>query len=379
MSQSAEPTVENPNVIVVMSEAFMDIWNAKNLQFPQEIAPNFKRIAEKYMSGRVMTSEFGGGTANSEFEVLTSYSTLQLPAGTIAYMNYINRSTDSYVSYLNDQNYTTVALHPYLRNYFSRDKAYEHLGFDVFYSEEHFPDVQRCRWANYISDQALTERIIQEFEINQTTESPFFCHTVSMQNHASFFGNELPESDLVEMTYQGDITEEEAAILLTYASLIAITDQALGELIDYFEQVEEPTVIVFFGDHQPSFGSSKDLLQRIGYAIGSAEEQIFMRQSTPYLIWNNFEEQPTHAEADMSLFHLLPYATRQLQMPRPRYYDYMDSLYEMTKGAVRQIFLDEQAKPVAQLPKESQEKLQEYQLLIYDSLLGKKYGSNRLY
>lgn len=379
LSQSTESTVENPNVIVIMSEAFMDIWNAPNLQFSQEIAPNFKRISENYLSGRVMTSEFGGGTANSEFEVLTGYSTLQLPAGTIAYMSYVNRPTDSYISFLNDRNYSTVALHPYIRNYFSRDKAYEHLGFDAFYSEEHFTNAQRRRWANYISDHALTEKIIQEFEINQTTENPFFCHAVSMQNHASFFGNELPERDLVEMTYQGNITEEEAAILRTYASLIAITDQALGELIDYFEQVEEPTMIVFFGDHQPSFGVGKDILQRIGYATGSEEEQIFMRQSTPYLIWNNFEKAPTHAQANMSLFQLLPYATRQLQLPRPLYYEYMDSLYEITKGAVRQIFLDEQATPVAQLPTAAQKKMQEYQILIYDGLLGKKYGSDRLY
>ena len=379
ISESTEPTVENPNVIIVMSEAFMDIWNATNLQFSQEIAPNFKRLSEKYLSGRVMTSEFGGGTANSEFEVLTSYSTLQLPAGTIAYMNYVNRPTDSYVSFLNDRNYATVALHPYIRNYFSRDKAYEQLGFDAFYSEEHFDNAQRRRWANYISDHALTEKIIREFEINQTTENPFFCHAVSMQNHASYFGNELPERDLVEMSYQGDITEEEAAILRTYASLIHITDQALGELIDYFEQVEEPTVIVFFGDHQPSLVTAQDIFQRIGYATGSAEEQTFMRQSTPYLIWNNFEEQPTHAKADFSLFQLLPYATRQLQLPRPLYYEYMDGLYDVCKGAVRQIYLDEQAKPVAQLPENVQEKLQQYQILVYDGLLGKEYGSNRLH
>lgn len=39
-----------------------------------------------------------------------------------------------------------------------------------------------------------------------------------------------------------------------YLSLIKKSDTALQELIEYYSQVDEPTIICIFGDHQPSGG-----------------------------------------------------------------------------------------------------------------------------
>ena len=89
-----------PNVIIVMSEAFADIWNAKNLEFDEALAPTYTALAERYLAGNCMTSEYGGNTANCEFEVLTGYSTYLLSSGTVPYMSYLNQPTDSYVSFL---------------------------------------------------------------------------------------------------------------------------------------------------------------------------------------------------------------------------------------------------------------------------------------
>lgn len=368
-----------PNVIIIMSEAFTDIQSASALEYDRELTPNFNCLAENYLSGRCMTSEFGGGTANSEFEVLTGYSTYDLPSGTIAYMNYVNQDVDSYVSYLNGQDYYTVALHPYQRTFFSREKAYGVLGFDAFYSEESFADAERVRKEGYVSDAALTERIIAEYESNQGSGRPFFCHAVSMQNHASYLAEEYAEQ--VGLTAHAELSDAEYAALQTYATGISLSDQALGTLVDYFSQTEEPTVILFFGDHMPSLtGDTYALAERIGYVSDSdSPEGKFKLQSTPYLIWNNFQETPTHAEQDLSMFHLVPYMTRLLGMERPVFHYYMDSLFETLPGVTRQAALTDDGQPLYQPAEEARTKLEEYLLLVYDGLLGKRYANGILY
>lgn len=187
-----EGSVE-PNVIIIMSEAFSDIWNAENLHFDEELAPAFCALAEQYLSGQCMTSEYGGNTANCEFEVLTGYSTYLLPNGTVPYMSYLNQQTDSIVSFLKSKDYYTVALHPYRRSFFSREKAYSLLGFDDFYSEEHFEGAERLRAFGFVSDDAVADRLIAEYEKNEPTGRGFFCHTVTMLNHTSYYASDWPE------------------------------------------------------------------------------------------------------------------------------------------------------------------------------------------
>lgn len=378
--EGAEGTVE-PNVIVIMSEAFADLWNAKNLEFDQELAPVFRELAEQYLSGSCMTSEYGGNTANSEFEVLTGYSTYLVPNGTVMYMSYLNQNTDNYTSFLRDRGYYTVALHPYQRSFFSREKAFELLGFQDYYSAEHFEGTERLRVGNFITDDAVADRIIAEYEKNEPTGRGFFCHTVTMLNHTAYYKNDWPEEEQVGMTANCELTEAEYDTLRSYATGLQYADAMLKKLVDYFAAVEEPTVILFFGDHQPSLGSpGYELMQRLGYVEdNTTPEGILALQSTPYLIWNNFQEQPTAAKEDMSMFHLIPYMTRTLDMDRPGFHGYMDELFTTLRGITRKVFLNGAGIPTQTLTGQEQQAMDEYLALVYDGLLGSQYANGILY
>lgn len=373
--KAEEGTVE-PNVIIVMSEAFADIWNAENLTFDEELAPTYRALAETYLSGRCMTSEYGGNTANCEFEVLTGYSTYLLPSGTVPYMSYLNRDTGSYVSFLKNRDYYTVALHPFRRSYFSREKAFDLLHFDDYYSEEHFEGAERLRAFNFVSDDAVADRIIAEFEKNEPTGRGFFCHTVTMLNHTAYYASDWAEELQVGMEADCELTQTEYESLRSYATGIRYADAMLEKLVSYFERVEEPTVILFFGDHQPSLGSpGYELMQRIGFVTDNTTlEDRMLLQSTPYLIWNNFEAQPTAAKMDMSMFHLLPYMTRMLDMDRPGYHVYMDGLFEQVRGVTRKVSLDGDGTVVRFPEGDAGAKFDEYLGLVNDGLLGKQYA-----
>ena len=379
-SESQEGSVE-PNVIIIMSEAFSDIWNARNLQFDEELAPFFRSLEEKYLSGRCMTSEYGGNTSNCEFEVLTAYSTYLLPVGTVPYMSYLNQETDSIVSFLKSRDYYTVALHPFRRSYFSREKAYSLLSFDDFYSEEHFEGAERLRAFGFVSDDAVADRLIAEYEKNELTGRGFFCHTVTMLNHTSYYASDWPEELQVGMEASCELSQAEYESLRSYATGVQYADAMLKKLVDYFSTVEEPTVILFFGDHQPSLGSpGYELMQRIGYVEDNTTDEGRMKlQSTPYLIWNNFEETPTAAKMDMSMFYLLPYMTRTLDMDRPGFYSYLDGLFEVTRGVTRQVCLDGAGNPLLTLEGEAKERFDEYLNIVYDGLIGKQYSNKLLF
>lgn len=377
----AEQGGVEPNVIVVMSEAFADLWNAKNLQFDEALAPTFTALAEEYLSGSCMTSEYGGNTANCEFEVLTGYSTYLVPNGTVMYMSYLNQNTDNYTSFLKDRGYYTVALHPYQRSFFSREKAFGLLGFDDYYSAEHFDGAARLRVGNFISDDAVADRIIAEYEKNEPTGRGFFCHTVTMLNHTAYYKGDWPEEEQVGMTTSCELTEAEYDTLRSYATGLQHADAMLEKLVDYFSAVEEPTVILFFGDHQPSLGTpGYELMQRIGYVEdNTSPEGILALQSTPYLIWNNFEDQPTAAKMDMSMFHLIPYMTRTLELDRPAFHSYMDTLFETLRGITRKVFLDGEGIPMLTPDAAQQQAMDEYLALVYDGLLGSQYANGILY
>lgn len=378
--EGREGSVE-PNVIIVMNEAFADLWNAQKLELDASLAPNFMALAEQYLSGRCMTSEYGGNTANCEFEVLTGYSTYLLPNGTVPYMSSMNQKTDSYVSFLNGRDYYTLALHPFRRSFFSREKAYELMGFDDYYSVEHFEGAERLRAAWFVSDDAVADRIIAEYEKNEPTGRGFFCHTVTMLNHTAYYKNDWPEEEQVGMTASCELTEAEYDTLRSYATGLQYADRMLKKLVDYFSAVEEPTVILFFGDHQPSLGSpGYELMQRIGYVEdNTSPEGILALQSTPYLIWNNFEDQPTAAKMDMSMFHLIPYMTRTLELDRPAFHSYMDTLFETLRGITRKVFLDGEGKPLLTPDETQQRAMDEYLALVYDGLLGSQYANDTLY
>ena len=378
--EGREGSVE-PNVIIIMSEAFADIWNAEKLTFDRELAPNYTALAEQYLSGKCMTSEYGGNTSNCEFEVLTGYSTYLLPSGTVPYMSYLNQETDSIVSFLKGKGYYTLALHPFRRSYFSREKAYGLLGFDDFYSEEHFEGAERLRAFSFVSDDAVADRLIAEYEKNEPSGRGFFCHTVTMANHTAYYASDWAEELQVGMEADCELTQAEYESIRSYATGVLYADAMLGKLVDYFSAVEEPTVILFFGDHQPSLGSpGYELMQRIGYvADNTTDEGRAALQSTPYLIWNNFEDRPTAAKMDMSMFHLLPYMTRMLDMDRPAFYSYMDSLFAEVRGVTRRVCLDGSGEPLLTLEGTAKERFDEYLAVVYDGLIGEQYGNEALY
>lgn len=277
-----------PNIIVIMNESFSDLGVVGDFETNEDYMPfvhSLQKGAKNTVTGNLLVSTFGGGTANTEFEFLTGDTMAFLPFGCSPYQMYVKSAMPSLVGGLEAQNYRTVAMHPYLSTSWNRPQVYSSFGFDEQCYEDSFPaDAERVR--GRISDSASYKKIIELYE-SKPEGQPFFLFDVTMQNHGGYEREGYPafeESIHLTGEYEGKYQQVD-----TYLSLVRCSDDAVQELINYFAKVSEDTAIVFFGDHQPNVPAAfyDDL-----YGNTDAERSREQKQTklmTPFFIWANYD------------------------------------------------------------------------------------------
>ena len=275
--------VVKPNVICIMSESYGDLRDIRDFETSEPVMPFYDSLMKDTIHGKLCVSIFAGGTCNTEFEFLTGCSVSGLLAGSSVYTFYVDNEMHSALPYIyKDNGYQTVAIHPFDPEWWDRETAYPLLGFDKFISQDDFEDPKIVR--RYISDQSAFERIVYEYE-NKNPDQPIFEFCVTMQNHADYsqeYDNMAYDIKLMDMEQEFPYTEQ-------YLSLLRESDDALQYLIEYFSNVDEPTMIVFFGDHYPTLDNGfYDTL--LGTELGqiTAQEALPLYQ-TPFFVWANYD------------------------------------------------------------------------------------------
>ena len=295
-------SVDHPNIVAIMNESWADFEEFGNLSLTESVT-NYIRSLDNAIWGHTYTSVFGAGTSASEFEFLTGNSMAFLPSGSIPYQQYILDDSPSLASLLKEEGYRTLAFHPGERTSWQRNQAYPRLGFDAFKCGEDM-DVEQTFEHGYVSDRSDFEQIIWEFEHKEAGE-PLFLFNVTIQSHGSYTVEDYPS--------QVQLTDEPGKYPMAeqYLTLVNKTDEAFAMLVDYFSQQEEPTILLMFGDHQPSV--EQEFLDK-AYGVAQADmtmEQYMDKYRTPFVIWANYpleEEGPEETSLNFLGQYLLRYA-----------------------------------------------------------------------
>lgn len=281
-SEDYTPSDVKPNIIAIMNEAWSDLSVDAPFEPSEDVFPITSQLTENTVKGYMYMSVLGGNTANSEFEFLTSSSMAFMPPGSVAYQQFVKHETPGLVSSLLEQGYQTVGMHSYLAKGWDRNKVYPYFGFEKTLFSEDFPkDAERVR--SYISDSATFREIEKLYEARDESK-PFFLFGVTMQNHGGYTGH--------YDDFENSITVkglESSAALSQYLTLMRITDYAFGEIIDYFKNVDEPTIILMFGDHQPSEAVSKKLYANAGLEYPTDGDDQWNKYMVPFIIWANYD------------------------------------------------------------------------------------------
>lgn len=353
--KAGDPNVK-PNVIVVLSEAFWDPTVIKGVEFSRDPIPFFHHLQQTGTSGTLLSPQYGGGTANVEFEVLTGNSMRFLPQGSIAYNQFITNEVDSLASIYARQGYTSTAISPFYNWYFNSNRIYKDFGFSKFIPIEYFkPNYS----GPYIADSEVTANIIHTTELS---DGPDFVFANTMENHFHFFPGKFPKNTI---DVKGDISPSSQGMLETLAQGISSADNMLKELVQYYEKKGEPTIIAFWGDHLPALGDDYATYVDTKYISGKDDPDFLKKMySTPLVVWNNFEERKD--KLNISPSFLGPY------------------LIELSKqqGSYYTAYLNQLSKKYPIIPPKdyyeamniNEEDLKDYETLQYDILFGDRHA-----
>ncbi|WP_236895918.1 LTA synthase family protein [Clostridium beijerinckii] len=376
MYDESEYTTEKPNIIMIMSESFWDISRLKNVQFKEALIPNFNKLKEESVSGQMLASVFGGGTVNTEFEALTGFSMNYLPPETMPYQKNITENFFSIANYLKSEDYSTLAIHPYLPSNYNRANAYPLMGFDKFISEKDF-DKSSERMRTYISDMEVSRRIIQEFENEKKISGkPWFNFTVTMQNHGGYFINTFDEKNRLPFKTTG-ISETVSNNMNDYIAGLHASDTALAYLVNYFRDVKEPTIIIFFGDHMSNVGVGSDnMLEESGYKLNNGSLQdIYNLHLTPVLVWSNYEKNKKDL-GTISAYEILPKVMENYKLKKPLYFNFLDKLSNIAQANSSGVLVENNGhvKSSGDMSEEEKQMFDKFELIQYDYIYGKRYS-----
>lgn len=325
-----------PHIIIIMSESFWDV-NLLDVEFSKDPLSNFRTLQEESFYGNIYVPVFGGGTANTEYEVLTGMTLKNFPYDWyVVYREAIHEPTPSLATILKTHGYHTVALHTYYPWYYRRNEVYPLMGFDDFISIDNFPESEDSNM--FISDDAVTEKIIAL--LNKSKE-PLFNFTVTMQNHGPYDDGRYDTDDNLIAT-TADLDEEDLITLTTYAHGLSLSDKALNDLINYLRNFSEPTLLLFFGDHLPMLGEDMKIYKETGYIEDERSLDIMedLRvMTTPYLIWANYEIERGE-QTIMNASYLAPTVLKQAGIPLPPYLNAVDNLAKNAPLITRTGFTD---------------------------------------
>lgn len=351
-------TDTKPNVILIMNESFSDLDYLENVQTTEETIPKFKAMNENCIKGTLISSILGGNTPNSEFECLTGCTMGFLPNGMVAYQQMISHEIPTLASMLKDAGYNTMAVHLYNPEFFDRKRIYPLLGIDDFYNTDNPPETNIEYFRELATDESSFNAIIDLYEKN-SEKGPFFCFCVTIQNHGGYY---FGTNDIV-------VNNANSVYANEYASILKITDDAFARFIGYYRNVDEPTIICMFGDHQPFlFDDFYDAIWD-GYSI-SDEEKRYLQAKTPFVIWANYdiEEQDL---GEISINYLGPQILKVAGIEMSDYYKYLDELKEYLPVISAVGFKDKDGNYFQDYENSVyKEMIEEYRILQYEYLKG---------
>lgn len=362
------------NIIMIMNESLTDFESVGDIKTDAQILPFIRSLNKNVKRGQLHVSTFGGGTARSEFEALTGNSMFFMPSGSVPYQLYIQDPEYGMADILKSQGYYTIAIHPNKAKNWNRMKVYPQMQFDEFISLENWGDDPLDKIRNFASDETTFDKIIRLCERKDKGEKLFtFC--VTMQNHGGYgTSNRNGFEPSVKLDYDNSYPKAE-----TYLSLEQQSDKAFKKLLEYFEKVEEPTMIVMFGDHWPKIenGFTKELLGKDIQDLDLLESQ--KTYCTPYMIWTNYPSET--AEEDISANYLGSYVLQQAGVELTDYNRFLLKLKETLPVIGMGAVCDKDGNWYSEdeLPEEYRTLLNEYNILEYNNQIDKKHRKKNIF
>ena len=381
------PVDELPNVIGIMSESFCDPRGSEKLQFYEGMNPldNYDRLCKDASYGDIMVPGFAGGTSSTEFEFLTGMSIFEISSAMpTVYKTHISRDCFSLARMFKNYGYDTLAIHPGHSWFYNRSLAYPRMGFDKFISIDDLPDnLENVNF--YTADSETTKLIIDNYNNHlKQSKNKYFNFVVTIQNHGPYM--DYPTERPLRYVRPEGISDQLYYTINNYMDGLYDADKLLGEVADYLETLDEPTVLVFFGDHLPFFDDDFEGYKAIGKNVSNESiEGIETRYRIPYIIWansaakkqaeKNGREVKSGKNEDISSNFLATQMFRYIGVNPSPFFAFNAAVCDEI-SVINQFFYVQNGEIVNELDEEGRKLLSDYKILQYHYLKKYNIGEN---
>ena len=281
------------HLIMVMDEAFSDLTDDDAFAYTAENdpLPNLHALQNDphAISGHVVVPGFAGGTANTEFDVLTGMQTNALSAATTSSFRAVNRNLDSVLRLFGNDGYHASFFHPGDDWFYNRENVYRWMGAEETVFVDQMEDLDyKGRW---VTDDYMAGFIEDKFE-EAVENGELLCnYTTTIQNHMSYTADKYgADYEYPDVPLTVSVSPEVETLLKVYVEGARDADAMLGRLVDYFSATDEPVVLAFWGDHLPYLGDNQLGYEELGSEVALSEEERsdpLCSYETPYVIWAN--------------------------------------------------------------------------------------------
>lgn len=351
----------SPNVIFIMNESYSNPNKIKNVTYSIDPMSEINTLTENNSNckiGNVVSPVLGGGTSVPEFEALTGLSSYFIEKQISPYTSYIRSNMNSIVRLYNNNDYTTIGVHPYSKNFYNRKNVYSYLGFHktVFEEEMEKPEYK----GDNISDNEFANQIINQY---RQTEGKKFIFGVTMQNHMPYNNKQYENYDIY--IKQSNLIETDNLTLRNYIQGVYDSNKMFLKLVDYLKEDNEPTVLIMFGDHLPP------LLNYSLYHNSEFEQLDFYE--TPYIIWTNYNTNLDNIPDYLCPNNLSLNILNICDIDLPWYLKKFKTLYDNYKVINNQLIYDKNSNVLNTQTIKDSKIINECLILQYDLLIKKKY------
>lgn len=353
------PEDKKVNIIAIMMEAYGDFSVYPQIEFDSENDPYaaFNRIKDITYHGNLLTDIFAAGTVRTERRFITGADTY--PS--------LRKNTYSYARYFTDQGYCVEGSHPCYSWFYNRINVNDHLGFSKYdFYESRYSELANGEIAG---DNVLFPELYKDLKNSIDDGIPYFNRSVTYQNHGPYSTEQLYDTSYV--IKQEDYTDDEYNILNNYLSGIKNTGEELEKLIEEIESLDEPCVLVAFGDHKPWLGEGNSVYEMLGIDLDvSTLEGFYNYYATPYIMYaNDAAKQITGNQfvgegADLAPNYLMNELFEKLGYDGPAFMKITDLVRKTTTAHSGDIFM-ENGEVVDKLSDEDQQVWDQYKKYEY--------------
>lgn len=387
INASRTNNLTDSTVVYVLSESFSDPSRVPGLKTNKDSMPNIRKIKAGTTSGLMLSSGYGGGTANLEYMGLSGLSMA----------NFESSLSSPYQQLVPSQHWTptinqlwgapanSLGYHPYESSMYSRATNYKKFGFSHFYTLTG-PDVikyqDKIDESPYVSDKSSYDSALEGIKSGKMNK---FIQIITMQNHMPYHEWYENNDYTAESTTGTPLGDDEQQSIETYQKGVEITDQATQEFLNELDALDKPVTVVFYGDHLPGIYSSASeddnnslALHLTDYFIWSnkaSSSQGNKASDAAYSSPNFFVAQAAdHMNAKVSPY--LAFLTEmhsKIAAMEPPVVNKIQGWDRIPEG--QNIYLDQNGNPMStdDFDKETKQLLADYKLIQYDITAGKNY------